>query len=147
MKLCFGFKVFLKCEGRRRRRRLHIEFYSRCRKVKGPVQLKVNMKLPVSIKAADEFGNAVEGGFDEQPSWESSDESVASLAVAEDGLSAEVISPEGVLGSATIQVSGLVAGKAVLGSLKVDMIPGDVASIKIEAGEPVDNGFDPEPKE
>lgn len=101
------------------------------------MQLKVNDMLPISLQVADEFGNPTVASFDAAPVWNSSDETVAVLAVAVDGLSAEVTSPAGKIASATVQVSGMVGGVAVLGSLQLDMIAGDVASIVMVPGVPV----------
>ncbi len=98
------------------------------------VQLKVNDSLPITIQAADEFGNPTAAVFDAVPAWSSSDSSVASVVAADDGLSASVVSPSGKLASATIQVSGLVAGVAVVGSLQLDMIAGDTAEIILAPG-------------
>jgi len=100
--------------------------------------LKVNLALPLTLKLADEFHNPTEAGFDEAPVWSSSDEAVAMVEVAEDGMSAMVKSVEGKLGTSVIQVSGLVGGKALLGSLSVEMVAGDVAEINVVPGTPVD---------
>lgn len=120
-----------------RRPRIHVRFYFGRWRIRTIVQLKVNDSLPITVQAADEFGNPVVGGFDSPPSWSSSDESVAVVAVADDGLSASVTSPAGKLASASIQVSGLVSGQAVLGSLQIDMVAGDVASLVLSPGAPV----------
>lgn len=136
LQLSFGVRL-----GKPRPKR--IVFYSRGVKVKSPMQLKVSKKLPLSIQAADEYGNPTEGAFDAPPSWSSSDESIAKVQASEDGMSADVQSAEGKLASATVQVSGVVAAKQVLGSLLVEFVPGDVAEIAIQAGEPVENDFDP----
>lgn len=101
------------------------------------MQLKVNDMLPVSIQAADEFGNPTGAIFDAPPAWSSSDVSVAAVVAAADGLSVQVTSPAGKLASATVQVSGLVGGAAVVGSLQIDMIAGDVAEIVLAPGVPV----------
>jgi len=101
------------------------------------MQLKVNDSLPISIQAADEFGNPTAAAFDAPPAWSSSDDSVASVVASPDGLSAQVTSPSGKLASATIQASGLVGGAPVVGSLQIDMIAGDVAAIVMAPGAPV----------
>lgn len=101
------------------------------------MQLKVNDQLPIAIQAADEFGNPTAAVFDAPPAWSSSDVSVAAVVAAADGLSAVVASVAGKLASATIQVSGLVGGKPVVGAIQLDMIPGDAAEIVLAPGVPV----------
>lgn len=101
------------------------------------MKLKVNDQLPLSIQAADEFGNPTLAIFDAPPVYSSSDESVAVVVASEDGMSAMIHSPAGKLASAVIQVSGLVGGVAVLGSLSLDMVAGDVAEIVLAPGVPV----------
>lgn len=97
--------------------------------------LKVNDQLPISIQTADEFGNPT-GAFDSAPTWSSSDTTVATVAPAADGMSAVVTSPGGKLAGCTIQVSGTSAGQAVQGSLQLNMVAGDVASIVLVPGTP-----------
>lgn len=101
------------------------------------MKLKDNYKLSVSIKAADEFGNPTDAGFDAPPAWSQSDESVLKVVASDDGMSASVASNGGKLAASTIQVSGKVNGKDVLGSLEVEIVAGDVAQIVLQPGEPV----------
>lgn len=101
------------------------------------MQLKVNDSLPLTIAPADEFGNPTASKFDSPPAWQSSDPTVAAVVASEDGLSAAVTSPSGKIASVVIQVSGVVGGQAVIGSLPLDMVPGDVAAITIQPGAPV----------
>lgn len=100
------------------------------------MQLKVNDQLPISVQAADEFGNPTSANFDSPPVWSSSDSSVAAVSASADGLSAVVTSPNGKLADATIQVVGTVAGKSVQGSLQLSMVAGDTAEIVLAPGAP-----------
>jgi hypothetical protein len=101
--------------------------------------LPVNKKLPVSIEIKDKFGNPAKA--DGAPSWALSDESLGSLAVAADGMSAE-FSPSGSVGSLKLQVkadSDLGDGvKEILGELSLDLLAGEAVLVELKAGEPVD---------
>lgn len=101
--------------------------------------LKVSQALPLSVAFADAKGNPaqVEG----KPAWALTDESLAILEVAEDGLSA-LLKPIGPLGSFKVQVSAdgdLGEGvKSIVGELAIDLIAADAVSVVISAGEPVE---------
>ena len=101
------------------------------------MNLKANDQLPVSLQAADEFGNPTAANFDSPPSWSSSDASVVAVAAAADGLSAVLSSPAGKLSGATVQVAGTVGGVAVQGSLQLTVVAGDTAEITLVPGTPV----------
>lgn len=103
------------------------------------MQMKVTQKIPLSIKPVDKFGN--DAKLDGVPAWALSDPSKGSLAVAADGLSGEFV-PAGAVGSLEIQVSGdadLGEGVVpIMGSLPVDLLPGDAVAIQVAAGPAVD---------
>ena len=131
------FVVLSECKRQSRPRRVYIHFFVQGRRVRKHMQLKVNDQLPISIQAADEFGNPTTANFDAPPVWTSSDDTVASVQASADGLSALVTSPSGKLASATVQVSGTVGGSPVQGSLQLDMVAGDTAEIVLAPGTPV----------
>lgn len=100
------------------------------------MNLKANDQLPLSIAAADEFGNPTASVFDSAPVWSVDNTAIATVAASADGSSA-IVTPTGALGSANVQVLGLVAGQQVQGTLPLVLIAGDVAEITIAPGTPV----------
>lgn len=100
--------------------------------------LKDSDNLPLSIAIKDLKNN--DAKVDGVPAWSVTDPSLASLAVADDGMSA-VLSPVGGLGAFKVQVhadADLGADiKDILGEMDVDIIAGDAATIAISAGAPV----------
>jgi hypothetical protein len=107
----------------------------------GNMVLKLSQKLPLFIAIKDKFGN--EAVVDGAPKWSVTDESLAEVVVAEDGMSAEVM-PKGQLGAFKVQVhadADLGEGiKDLLGEMSVELIAAEAAVIEIGAGEPVDIG-------
>jgi hypothetical protein len=103
------------------------------------MQMKVTQKLPLEIKLVDKFGNAAVA--DGAPAWSVSDPALGDLVVAEGGMSAE-FTPKGATGSCLVQVSAdadLGEGmKAIMGSLPVDLLPGEAVEVQVSAGAPVD---------
>lgn len=101
--------------------------------------LKINQKLPVSVTFKDKFGNDAQ--VDGKPEWAVTDSTLASLEVADDGMSSMIV-PTGVVGSFKVQVSAdadLGAGvKTILGELDIDLVAGDAENVVISAGTPVD---------
>lgn len=101
--------------------------------------LKDSQNLPLSIAPVDAKGNAAK--VDGVPAWSVTDPSLATLAVADDGLSA-VLSPVGPLGAFKVQVSADADlgpdAKSIVGELDVEIIGGDAVSIQLKAGDPVD---------
>lgn len=101
--------------------------------------LKVSQKLPLSIAIVDKGGNPAK--VDGAPAWSLTDPSLGALAVAEDGMSAE-LTPSGVIGACQIQVSvdaDLGEGvKPLIGELPVEFVAGDAATVSIAAGIPTD---------
>jgi hypothetical protein len=100
--------------------------------------LQDDKSLPVSVEFVDAKGNAAK--VDGLPQWAVSDESLATLEVAADGLSA-VVKPVGPLGSFKLQVKAdadLGEGvKEILGELDIEVIGGEAVAVNIKAGEPV----------
>lgn len=103
------------------------------------MNLKITQNLPVSVKFSDKFGNAA--AVDGKPEWSVTDESLASLDVADDGMSV-LVKPSGKLGSFKVQCSAdadLGEGvKAILGELAIDLLPAEAVKVDLSAGEPVD---------
>lgn len=103
------------------------------------MKLQVIQKLPVSVSFQDKLGNAA--AVDGLPSWALTDESLAKLEIAADGMSAMVI-PLGPVGSFKVQVSAdadLGEGvKSILGELDIDLLPAEAVVVQIVAGEPQD---------
>jgi hypothetical protein len=101
--------------------------------------LKVTQKLPVSIAIKDAKGNPAK--VDGVPAWAVSDAALATLQVADDGMSAMIV-PIGPIGSFKVQVSAdadLTEGvKTILGELAIDLIGAEAVSVELTAGEPVD---------
>jgi hypothetical protein len=98
----------------------------------GKVFQKVDAPKTYSIKPVDAKGNAAK--VDGVPQWASSDESLATVAPAEDGMSA-VVTPVGPLGTFELQVKAdadMGEGvKEVFGTASVDLVAGDAVEIAI----------------
>ena len=105
------------------------------------MNLKVNQALPMTIVLEDEFGNPT-GAADAPPAWSVTNDSLGSLVVADDGMSAQ-FNPSGKLGDCQVQVNSSAAGATVIGSLDLTLVPGDVTQIILQPGTPVDNPVPP----
>ena len=119
-----------------------INFYAEVNGIKRKVEsmfLKVTQSLPVSLSITDKKGNPAK--VDGAPVWAVTDESLASLSVAEDGMSATV-TPIGPIGSFSVQVKAdadLGEGvKEIIGELAVELSAGDAEVIALSAGQPSD---------
>lgn len=101
--------------------------------------LKVSQNLPLTIEVKDKFGNLAK--VDGAPTWAVTDSTLATVEVAEDGMSA-VLKPSGSVGTLKVQVSAdadLGEGvKSILGELDVELLAGEAVSVSISAGEAVD---------
>lgn len=101
--------------------------------------LKITQKLPLSVEFQDKLGNPAK--VDGAPVWAVSDETLATLSVAADGMSAELV-PTGAIGEFKVQVSAdadLGEGvKSILGELAIELLPAEAVSVAIKAGEPVE---------
>lgn len=118
-----------------------IEFYTIINGQKTKVEkmfLKVSDQLPLSVELKDKFGN--KAVVDGKPVWAVTDEALASVEVAEDGMSA-VLKPKGQVGALKVQVSAdadLGEGvKSIVGELDVDLLPGEAVVVEIKAGDAV----------
>lgn len=100
--------------------------------------MKVTENRKFSIKPVDAKGNLAK--VDGAPTWAVTDESLATLEVAEDGMSA-VVKPVGPLGTFSVQVKAdadLGEGVAeIMGELAVELVAGDAVAIAISADEVV----------
>lgn len=120
-----------------------INFYAEVngikRKVEGMQFLKVTQSLPFFLKITDKKGNPAQ--VDGAPVWAVSDESLASLSVAEDGMSA-TLTPIGPLGSFSVQVKADAdrgeGVKEIIGVEQVELSAGDAEVIALSAGQPAD---------
>jgi hypothetical protein len=100
----------------------------------GKMDLKVNDILPVTLLVEDKFGNQ-NGSLDAAPTWAVVDASFGAFAAAADGLSG-VFTPAGKVGTAALQVSGLIGGAPITGTLALNLLPGDATQIVITPGTP-----------
>lgn len=102
----------------------------------GSMQLKVSDMQKINLSIKDKFGNAA--AVDGKPSWSLTDASLASLEVADDGMSANV-KPSGAVGSFQIQAScdaDLGEGvKTIFGTLDMDLLPGEAVSVELAGGD------------
>lgn len=118
-----------------------IEFYSLIGGQKVRVVhmfLKVSDDLPLSVSIVDAKGNPAK--VDGRPQWAVTDEALAKLEVAEDGMSA-MLKPIGPIGTFQVQVKAdadLGEGvKDLLGVLDIELLAGEAVAIAIAAGEAV----------
>lgn len=100
--------------------------------------LKDTQKLTYSLTGQDPKGNPVGPmSFDAPPAWGLSDPAMGDLVAAADGLTAE-LTPSGKLGAVLISVTASSGGKALAGQFQETITVGDVSSIGIQPGTPVD---------
>lgn len=96
--------------------------------------LKVTQKAKISLTIQDKFANPAK--VDGIPSWSLTDESLGSLAVEADGMSA-TLEPKGPIGAFSVQVkcdADLGEGvKEILGELAVELAAGDAEVVKLAA--------------
>lgn len=119
-----------------------VEFYTLIDGKKEKVKhmfLKVGKKASIPLTIEDVFGNAAK--IDGLPVWSMTDTSLATLVVAEDGMSAELTCGTKI-GSFKVQVSAdadLGEGvKTIVGEATVDLIPEEAAVIKLAINEIVE---------
>ena len=98
--------------------------------------LTTEQKAKVTVKPLTAKGNPAP--VDDAPGWSISDPAIASLVVAPDGLSADVIA--GGVGIVVVTVSAdadLTAGvREIVGTLDVTVVAAEAASLTLEAGTP-----------
>lgn len=111
----------------------------------GSMFQKVTEPKKFAIKVTDRFGN--DAKVDGAPAWAATDESLADIAVSEDGLSA-VVTPKGPLGAFKLQVKAdadLGEGvKELLGEVEIELAAGDAEVLTI-AEVPVEEPAPEEP--
>jgi hypothetical protein len=94
-------------------------------------------KCHLSIQPVTAAGNPAR--VDGAPSWEASDQSILALAVADDGMSADIVTV-GPLGSCQVKVTAdadLGSGvRSITGVLDVEVIAAEAASMSVVAGTP-----------
>lgn len=94
-------------------------------------------KVKLSVSFLTKAGNAAK--VDGAPVWSSSNDTVISLVVAEDGLSADAVTV-GPLGSAQVSVSAdadLGEGvRSIVGTLDLEVVAAEAATVGIAAGAP-----------
>lgn len=98
--------------------------------------MKDNQQVTATLVAVDAKGNPA-GPFDAPPAWSMDDQTVASMMVAADGLSA-TFAALGKLGSTNVSVAGQVGGKSIVGTGVITVVAGDAVSIALQLGTPVD---------
>lgn len=101
--------------------------------------LKVSQQLPLAVAFADAKGNPAK--VDGKPQWALTDESLAAIEVADDGMSA-ILKPIGAIGAFKVQVKAdgdMGEGvKEIMGELEIELLAADAVSVVISAGEPVE---------
>lgn len=118
-------------------------------RVGGTMFQKVTEPKKFAIKVTDRFGNIAQ--TDGPPAWAPTDETLAEVAVAADGMSA-IVTPKGPVGSLKLQVNAdadMGEGvKPLLGELDLDLVAGDAEVISIvEVPMPVEEPTpEPEPE-
>lgn len=99
--------------------------------------LTIEQKATVTVKPLTAKGNPAP--VDGAPGWSISDPAIASLVVAPDGMSADVIAATA--GAATITVAAdadLTSGvRQITGVLDVTVVAAEAATLVLEAGVPV----------
>lgn len=94
--------------------------------------LRLDQTVTLSIEAVDAAGNPVPAVFDAPPSWSNSAESVATMAVAADSLTAVLTPVAGSLGqSTTVTVSAVIGGATFSATMDYTITAGAVAGIRI----------------
>lgn len=101
---------------------------------------KVTKKKKYSVVALDAKGNVAK--IDGAPKWAVTDESLATIVVAEDGMSAEV-TPVGPLGSYKVQAKADAdlmpdVEKDILAEADVELVAGDATELRLVEGEESD---------
>ena len=108
--------------------------------------LKIDQKLPISVGFKDFKGN--DAAVDGVPTWALTDDSLGSLEVAADGLSA-VLHSKGVIGSGKVQCAAdadLGQGvRTIIGELQIDFVAAEAETVQLTAGEPQPEDAAPAP--
>ena len=99
--------------------------------------LKDNQHVAIVLEADDVRGNAVPFVFPTPPVWTSSDESILTVSVNEDGSNADVRTT-GKLGNAQINVQGTADGDVITGLLDIVVATSKPITFKLIPSEPSD---------
>lgn len=86
----------------------------------------------------DALGFPVEGAMDQAPSWSVDDQDLVNLTPSADGLSCQIAASGKKLGHGTVSLAVLSGGKSFTGTIGVDVVAGDAATIKISLGDAQD---------
>jgi hypothetical protein len=108
--------------------------------------LPVTHFLPASVQPVDAKGNPA--AVDGVAVWETSEPILATLEVADDGLSAKIV-PTGVLGHVQIRVRADARMgpdvREISGLLEIELVAAEAVSLNVTAGEPVEIAAEPRP--
>lgn len=108
--------------------------------------LPVTHLLPASVQPVDAKGNPA--AVDGVAVWETSEPILATLEVADDGLSAKIV-PTGVLGHVQIRVRADARMgpdvREISGLLEIELVAAEAVSLNVTAGEPVEIATEPRP--
>jgi hypothetical protein len=95
-------------------------------------QIQDDLKFTVTIETDDAAGNPTQKGFDSSTVvFSTSDDTVLTVQSAADNLSADVV-PTGKLGTAQVSVKATLNGSDVTGSLDVEVVAGNAATIHLK---------------
>lgn len=99
--------------------------------------VKAGQFFSANLKAVDKFGNAAVLDAENPPVFASSNPEVATVEAAADGMSA-VVTSTGKVGTAQISVTAdAVVGpdeKLIVGTLELEVLPGDAVTVTLEPG-------------
>lgn len=102
-------------------------------------QMTATQKFTASVRFVDKKGNDAQ--VDEPPTWATDSPAVLALTPSADGMSCDVAAT-GVLGVASLQVTAdadLGDGSTpIIGTMDVEVTPGEAATVEISAGAPVE---------
>lgn len=116
---------------------------SRSRPLKGmpmanPVEISIDEKVAVAVAITDRAGNAAK--VDGVPTWSAAPDTAVTLAVADDGLSAEITANDGTPQAVLVTLNGdadLGDGvKPIIGTLQVNITAGEAQFLTLDAGAP-----------
>lgn len=87
-----------------------------------------------AIEIDDALGFPAGAVADQPPGWSVDDADLVNLAPAADGMSCMISASGKKLGHGSVSVAVLVGGKSFSGSVGVDIVAGDAATIKVSLG-------------
>lgn len=95
----------------------------------GTFTLKDNEKVTLTLAFEDEAGNPASAPENVAPQWSVSDDTVATVSLSDDGLSATV-EATGKLGTAQVSVNDA----NISGTLDIQVVSGDATQVVIQPG-------------